>query len=98
MSDQSQYRPAPIDVAHVVLPAELLELREQLAENAHEVWAARRMTDGWTCGPQRDDARKTHPCLVPYDQLTDSEKEYDRILAMETLKTISALGFRITKG
>ena len=91
------YRPRPIETSEISLTPEVLQLREQLAENAHDHWARQRMADGWTYGPARDDERKKHPCLVPYDQLPDSEKEYDRSAAMETLKAIVALGYRIEK-
>ncbi len=92
-----EYQPQPLDTANVELPDEVMALREVLAENAHEVWAAQRMADGWTWGPERDDARKKHPCLVPYDDLPDTEKAYDRNAAMETLKAILAAGYRIVK-
>ena len=88
-------RPAPIDTTGVELPPELTRLAEQLARNAHDVWARERMADGWTYGPARDDERKEHPCLVPYDRLPESEKKYDRSTSLETLKAICALGFRI---
>lgn len=92
-----KYQPRPFDTSKIHLTAEIVALTERLAENAHDIWAARRLADGWTFGPQRDDARKQHPCLVPYSELPDSEKEYDRNAAMETLKTILALGYRIGK-
>ncbi len=91
------YRPLPIETGNVQLSDELVQLRERLAANAHDVWARQRMSDGWVWGPARNDGQKQHPCLVPYDELPDSEKEYDRLLAVETLKTILALGFRIVK-
>lgn len=89
------YRPNAIDASAVALPGEMSELTERLAENAHDIWAAQRMADGWSFGPKRDDAAKKHPCLVPYAELPDSEKEYDRIAALGTLKAILALGYRI---
>ena len=89
------YQPRPIPTAGIALPASLLELTELLAENTHEVWAKRRLADGWTYGPRRDDAAKAHPCLVPYAELPESEKDYDRATAMETLKAILSLGYRI---
>ena len=89
------YRPAPRDTSDIELPRSVRELTELLAKNAHENWARQRMDDGWTYGPKRDDARKEHPSLVPYEQLSESEKEYDRRTAMETLKTILSLGYRI---
>ncbi len=92
------YRPQPIDTTEVVLPPALSELTERLAENAHELWAAQRLKENWTWGPQRNDAEKKHPCLVPYSELPDSEKEYDRQTAMGTLKAILRLGYKIDKG
>lgn len=89
------YNPQPLDTKDVKLPAELDNLAEQLAKNVHEVWSAGRMADGWTYGEVRDDVRKTHPCLVPYEQLPELEKEYDRKTATETLKFIVAQGFDI---
>lgn len=90
-----KYSPNPINTSDVVLDSKLLELSEKLAENTHEVWAAGRIKDGWTYGPARDDAKKETPCLIPYSELTESEKEYDRNTALETLKLIVKLGFEI---
>ena len=92
-----KYKPKPVKTSKVVLPPEIDELTEKLAENAHDHWAQNRLNDGWTYGPQRDDAKKLHPCLIPYADLPDSEKKYDRDTAMETLKAVYALGYRIIK-
>lgn len=89
------YRPRPIDTAGVDWPPELDELLERLAENVHEVWAAQRLAEGWTYGLRRDDARKHNPCLVPFGDLPESEKEYDRQAALQTLKAILGMGYRI---
>jgi ryanodine receptor 2 len=89
------YQPQPIATADVTLPPPLVELTERLAEHAHDVWAGERLAQGWTYGPRRDDAAKEHPCLVAYDQLSESEKQFDRNAALETLKAIRALGFTI---
>ena len=91
------YKPEPIDTSDVVLSEELTELKEQLAKNVHEVWAEGRINDGWVYGEVRDDAKKTTPCLVPYEQLSEREKDFDRNTAYETLKLIKALGFDIVK-
>lgn len=91
------YRPTPIDTSEIKLVDDLLELRERLAENTHDVWASRRLAEGWTFGPARDDVAQKHPDLVPYADLPDTEKQYDRATAMETLKAIIALGYRIEK-
>ena len=91
------YKPNPIDPANIALPTDLLELTEEIAENVHENWAAARVAQGWVYGAVRDDARKTTPCLVPYDQLPEEEKAYDRRTAMETIKLILSLGYTIQK-
>ena len=91
------YQPKPIDSSRVRLPDSITPLIERLAENNHDIWAQQRMREGWTYGPQRDDAAKQHPDLVPYDQLPESEKEYDRKMAAGTIKAILALGYRIEK-
>ena len=90
------YTPKPIDTSDIVLNEEVLALRELLAKNTHEVWAASRMREGWTLG-LRDDASKTHPCLVPYEELSEIEKDYDRNTSGETLKVLLKLGYKITK-
>ena len=92
------YIPKPIDTAGITLSAELQELTEEMARNVHEVWSQTRINDGWTYGPERNDAQKKHPCLVPYDDLPESEKEYDRNTSQETLRLILKLGFEIRKG
>lgn len=91
------YKPEPIDVEDVELSPELLELRDAMAENAHEVWAAGRMAEGWKYGPKRDDELKLHPDLLPYSDLPDSEKEYDRETAMKTIMLLKKLGYDIQK-
>lgn len=91
------YIPQPVDTSSVELPSELMPLTEQMARNVHEVWARTRIGQGWTYGPVRDDERKQHPCLVPYEDLPESEKVYDRNTAMETLRLILKLGFSVSK-
>ncbi len=89
------YQPKPIDTSQVTLTAEYLKLTELLAKNTHELWAQQRLSEGWKYGSQRDDVRKEHPCLVPYEDLPESEKQYDRITTLGVLKTVLALGYRI---
>ena len=95
--NKNNYIPQPIDTKGVVLPKELSALAEEIAKNVHEVWSEGRMKDGWTYGEERDDLKKHHPCLVPYEDLTETEKEYDRKTSQETLKLIIKLGFKIVK-
>ena len=91
------YRPKVADTSNVELPAELMLLAEQMAENVHDIWAATRMEQGWTYGEERNDALKQHPCLIPYGELPEEEKVYDRNTSIETLKFILAKGWRISK-
>lgn len=91
------YIPQPMDTSDVQLPQELNELVEEMAKNVHEVWAQSRISQGWTYGPERNDALKHHPCLVPYEDLPEVEKAYDRDTALGTLRLICKLGFKITK-
>lgn len=91
------YTPEPMDTSHIVLPEELVELTEKIAENVHEIWAAGRIAEGWTYGEKQDSEKKTTPCMKPYDELPESEKDYDRNTAIGTLKLIVALGYKIEK-
>lgn len=89
------YIPTPLNTQDVELPKSLDKLTEQMARNVHEVWAQGRIAEGWHYGEQRNDILKTHPCLVPYEKLPDAEREYDRQTAIQTLKLILKLGFKI---
>lgn len=93
----NNYMPHPIDFSDIELPEELLSLREDIARNVHEAWAAQRYADGWSYGPERNDRLRQHPCLVPYDELSEEEREYDRTTALNTLRMIYYLGFKIEK-
>lgn len=91
------YDPKPMDTGGVALPEELLALTEQIAENVHDVWAAGRIAEGWTYGQTRDTEKKTTPLLVPYGELPESEKQYDRNTALETIRLILKMGYRIER-
>lgn len=91
------YVPKPIDLSDVELTEDLNDLREAIAENAHEIWAENRQAEGWTYGPQRDDQLKQTPDMVPYSQLPEGEKEYDREMAMKTIKLLKKLGYDLIK-
>ena len=97
LQEAGEYDPRPINLEDIELTDDLMELREAIAENAHDVWAVARMQDGWTFGPERDDTLKHHPDLIPYSALPDSEKEYDRLMALNTIKLVKKLGFDIVK-
>lgn len=94
----TEYDPEPINVDDITInDDDLNELWEAIAENLHDVWAKQRMKEGWTYGPERNDNLKQHQDLVPYCSLVESEKEYDRLMAQNTLKLVQKLGFVIKK-
>jgi|ERR1700741_4506712 hypothetical protein len=93
----TSYTPKTINTSGIELPAGLEELVERLAQNNHDHWARQRILEGWRYGVTRDDHLKEHPDLVPYDELPESEKEYDRTTVIEALKTILKLGYELNK-
>ena len=92
-----KYKPHPVDTSDIILSEEIEKLVEIIAKNVHEVWAETRIKQGWKYGEQRNDELKTHPCLVPYEELPEEEKEYDRNTSIGTLKLIMKLGFKIER-
>ncbi len=94
---KTTYTPHPLNTDDVLLPPEIDALVELLAENNHDIWAEERIRQGWSYGEARNDERKENPCLVPYAELPESEKEYDRNTAIGVLKHIVKLGYRIEK-
>ena len=93
----NEYHPKPISTVDVTLSKDIMNLAEKLASNAHDIWALKRINENWKYGTIRDDDKKTSPDLIPYQELTESEKKYDRETAIETLKMIQKLGFKIIK-
>lgn len=96
-ADSKTYTPQQMDLKHVMLPEGFDELREKIAEYAHDRWALERQSEGWTFGPKRDDSKLETPDMMPYAQLPESEKQYDRIMAEDTLRHLIALGYKIEK-
>lgn len=92
------YTPRPLELSKVRLPASLDPLIEALSRHSHDVWAAERIKRGWMFGPTRDDTAKTNPCLVPYEDLPEQEKDMDRAMVLGILKAVAALGYEIRKG
>ena len=90
-----EFTPQPIDVSDIKIDEALQELVEKLAINTHNIWAAQRLADGWVFGIERDDAKKTHPCLVKFESLPEKEKEYDRKVSEGLIKTILKMGYTI---
>ena len=94
ISNRHHYKPHPINLSDVKLEKEIVELREAIAENAHEVWAKARRDEGWMYGPERDDSEMTDPNMLPYDLLPEKEKERFRQISMESIKFLKKLGWR----
>ncbi len=91
------YIPNPIDTSNIILDEEILKLADLLAKNTHEIWSRNRIEEGWTYGAERNDEKKTTPCLVSYEELPENEKKYDIDTSLETLKLIKKLGYKIEK-
>jgi len=91
------WQPEPTDTHDVVIPPQVADVMEILSQHAHDTWGRKRIEDRWRYGPTRDDEEKLHPNLVPYDQLTDGEKSYDRELIAETIRLLLKLGFTIER-
>lgn len=66
---------------------------EHLARSEHRRWCAEREADGWRYGPAKDVAQKAHPCLVPYDELAEPQREYDRAQVRRLIGNLADLGF-----
>ena len=97
VDNNTRYIPQPLDTSKVVLPDDILALSEELAKKTHEHWAQRRCAEGWKYGPVRSDERKEHPCLVPYEELPENEKEYDRCTALEAIRFVLGRGYEINQ-
>ena len=89
------YKPNPVDTTAVILPPDILLLAEEMAQNTHDLWASKRIQEGWRYGALRSDAERTHPGIVPYSELTETEKDYDRQTALETLRLVMKFGYQI---
>lgn len=91
------YIPNPVDISNISLTPELEKIAEQLSKNTHEIWSSGKIADGWKFGETTNCDLKEHASLIPYEQLSESEKDYDRRTTIGTIKTLLALGYTITK-
>jgi len=98
MEEVKKYVPCPVDTHEIELPPRLDDLIETMAKNVHEVWAMKRKAEGWTWGPERNDSLLQTPDMTPYSNLSEEEKDYDRQMALQTLKLVQKMGYRIVKG
>ena len=67
---------------------------EELSRAEHDRWMAAKLVQGWTYGPERDDARRIHPDIVPYDALTEAIKDLDREQVRIMTRLLAATGRR----
>ncbi|OGP72231.1 MAG: hypothetical protein A2Z73_05335 [Deltaproteobacteria bacterium RBG_13_60_28] len=70
---------------------------ELLARMEHDRWLAEKTRAGWRYGVPRDDAKKLHPCLVPWEQLPEEEKEKDRQAVRQIPGLLAAAHLKIYK-
>ena len=68
---------------------------ERMAELEHGRWNVERLRDGWRFGRPRDDARKLHDCLVPWENLPENIREYDRNSIRAFPKILSEAGLEV---
>jgi hypothetical protein len=97
MHKDTTYTPTPMNTGDIAVPANLQPLVERIAGHVHDTWSRKRIAEGWSYGPRRDDKRKENPSLVPYKELSDSEKDYDRETVKETIRAALLLGYDIVK-
>jgi hypothetical protein len=91
------YIPKPEDTSDIVLSKEIMDMTEIIAKNTHENWAKNKIDEGWVYGECLDNEKRTHPCITEYENLSEDDKDYDRITAMETIKLLIKMGYKITK-
>jgi hypothetical protein len=77
-------------VQQIVLTPEILE---RLAEAAHQVYCEGKKRDGWKLGPEKNEKKKTHPWLIPYEQLPESAKNANRVTVKLIPKKLAAAGY-----
>ena len=73
------------------------ETIEQYAIEEHDDWMSGKIKDGWSYAPTRDDIQKKHNCLVPWSQLSDMYKEYDRDVAKNVIKLAAMVNMKVIK-
>ncbi|XP_053730272.1 ryanodine receptor 2 [Synchiropus splendidus] len=89
------FTPRPVDISKVVLPSQVEDIQEKMAENMHELWAMDRIELGWSYGTVRDEAKKHEPFLVEFLRLPDQERNQNLQIAQDILRTLIALGVHV---
>jgi len=65
-------------------------------EKQHEAWMRTKVEDGWTYGTTKDHMKKTHPCIVPYIELSPIQKVKD-VLFIAIVDTLIATALETAK-
>ncbi|MDR0575220.1 MAG: AAA family ATPase [Tannerella sp.] len=69
----------------------------KIAKLAHEIWIKSKIDAGWTYGDRKDAVKRTHPLLVDWDDLPETEKQKDKDIAENIIPMMRSVGLRIYK-
>ncbi|KAL5968425.1 Ryanodine receptor [Taenia solium] len=87
---------SPKDLHGLKVTRELIDLAERLADNAHQIWAKRKVEELEEIGePLLLESWRCSPNLVPYDILTDRERKRYRRLNHELIRYLRYWGYRL---
>ena len=81
-------------VPHVVLTPDEVE---DLARREHDRWRAERAAAGWQYGPQRDNAKRLNPLLVPWDDLPAAAQDDSREAARRIPRCSPSAGLEVLR-
>jgi hypothetical protein len=70
---------------------------EPLAIKEHDRWMQEKLDQGWTYGTVKDEVQRTHPSLVPWEELTEEDKDRDRDPVRDVPRMLAEAGFRIVR-
>lgn len=79
------------------LPEEYEAIREEVAASVHDAWTKEKIADGWKAADHRDAVQKLDDRLIPYNELPEEEKKYDRATAEAAIRALLSCGYEITK-
>jgi len=68
-----------------------------MASVEHELWCKNLVQDGWRKGPEKDPEKKTHPHLVPWEELPSQAKEKNRKFVRDLPRILARAGFQIVR-
>jgi hypothetical protein len=92
-----KYVPKPLDLDHILVPADLDPVLDSCAALIHRMWCQEHLKDHWTHGAVLDENLHTHPLLVPFHELPVESMTMNINSVTQTVKVLLYLGFRITR-